>query len=74
MFPRFCYVSDNMLFAIISQPHSLDAVRPYLRNIFTSLSDLQLVSTGKPLDEQLALEHEETQRKMQNALYNVHTV
>ncbi|XP_063714091.1 dynein axonemal heavy chain 5-like isoform X5 [Symsagittifera roscoffensis] len=70
VFPRFCYVSDNMLFALISQPHSLEAVRPYLRNLFTSLSDLQLTGTGKPLDEQIQTEYEENHRKLQASMHN----
>ncbi|XP_075255403.1 dynein axonemal heavy chain 5-like isoform X4 [Convolutriloba macropyga] len=70
VFPRFCFVSDNMLFAIISQPHTLEAVRPYLRNLFVALSDLQLVGTGRSLDEQIQLEHGESQRKLQASMQN----
>ena len=56
---------------MISQPHTLDAVRPHLRNIFTSLSDLQIQGTGRPLEEQLAIEFEESQKKMQSSAHTM---
>lgn len=42
VFPRFCFVNDPVLLAILSQPYSLDSVKPYFRCIFNSVRDVML--------------------------------
>ncbi|XP_064629693.1 uncharacterized protein LOC135488785 isoform X2 [Lineus longissimus] len=41
-FPRFYFVSDPILLAMLSKPNDLDSIRPYLKSIFTAVSDVQL--------------------------------
>ncbi|XP_068697910.1 dynein axonemal heavy chain 8-like [Montipora foliosa] len=42
VFPRFCFVNDAVLLAILSQPRSLDSVKPYLKCIFTGVHDVTI--------------------------------
>ncbi|XP_022081686.1 dynein gamma chain, flagellar outer arm-like [Acanthaster planci] len=41
-FPRFYFLSDPVLLAILSRPFDLESVRPHLRCIFNSVYDIRL--------------------------------
>ncbi|XP_076466964.1 uncharacterized protein LOC143298129 [Babylonia areolata] len=41
-FPRFYFVSDPILLALLSRPNDLDSVKPHLRSIFMQLHDVKL--------------------------------
>ncbi|XP_059166583.1 dynein axonemal heavy chain 8-like [Physella acuta] len=45
MFPRFYFVSDAVLLALLSRPNDLESVRPHLRSIFSAISDVKLEKT-----------------------------
>ncbi|CAH1799095.1 unnamed protein product [Owenia fusiformis] len=45
-FPRFYFVSDPILLAILSHPNDLESVKPHLRSIFTSVTDVTLVKSA----------------------------
>lgn len=55
VFPRFCFVNDPVLLAILSQPYSLDSVKPHLKCIFNGVHDVTI--------HQLELEAGETGKK-----------
>ncbi|XP_070190368.1 uncharacterized protein [Littorina saxatilis] len=41
-FPRFYFLSDPILLALLSRPSDLESVRPHLRSIFMQLHDVKL--------------------------------
>ncbi|XP_025098007.1 LOW QUALITY PROTEIN: dynein gamma chain, flagellar outer arm-like [Pomacea canaliculata] len=41
-FPRFYFVSDPVLLALLSHPNDLESVRPYLRSLFMQIHDVKL--------------------------------
>ncbi|XP_067674368.1 uncharacterized protein [Haliotis asinina] len=41
-FPRFYFVSDPILLAMLSRPNDLDSVRPHLKSIFSQIHDVRL--------------------------------
>ncbi|XP_060567478.1 dynein axonemal heavy chain 5-like [Ruditapes philippinarum] len=55
VFPRFYYVSDPILLAILSRPTDLESVKPHLKSIFSSINDVKLEETRagpiEPTDE-----------------------
>ncbi|KAL5009692.1 hypothetical protein ScPMuIL_011997 [Solemya velum] len=51
-FPRFYFVSDPVLLAMLSKPNDLESVRPHFRSIFSSLHDVQLKQTEVQKDEE----------------------
>ncbi|XP_028415382.1 dynein heavy chain 8, axonemal-like isoform X2 [Dendronephthya gigantea] len=42
VFPRFYFVSDLVLLAILSQPYTLDSVKPHFKSLFVDLADIAL--------------------------------
>ncbi|XP_052708586.1 uncharacterized protein LOC128183562 isoform X10 [Crassostrea angulata] len=54
-FPRFYFVSDPVLLAMLSRPNDLESVRPHLKSIFSAIYDVKLeeADTGpdEPTDE-----------------------
>ncbi|OWF37572.1 Dynein heavy chain 5, axonemal [Mizuhopecten yessoensis] len=53
-FPRFYYVSDPILLAIMSRPNDLESVRPHLKSLFSSIHDVRLEEANtldEPTDE-----------------------
>ncbi|XP_052807484.1 dynein axonemal heavy chain 5-like isoform X7 [Mya arenaria] len=55
VFPRFYFVSDPILLAILSRPTDLESVKPHLKSIFASINDVKLEETRagpiEPTDE-----------------------
>ncbi|KAL4232681.1 hypothetical protein ACF0H5_007369 [Mactra antiquata] len=55
VFPRFYFVSDPILLAILSRPTDLESVKPHLKSLFTSINDVKLEETRagpiEPTDE-----------------------
>ncbi|XP_048577711.1 dynein axonemal heavy chain 8 isoform X3 [Nematostella vectensis] len=43
VFPRFCFVTDAVLLGMLSKPHNLESVKPYIRCIFSSVRDVTLI-------------------------------
>ncbi|XP_074662754.1 uncharacterized protein LOC141915202 [Tubulanus polymorphus] len=63
-FPRFFFVSDPILLAILSRPNELDSIKPYLKSIFTAVRDLKLeavMGSSITLDQNPSV-HEDTTR------------
>ncbi|XP_071504103.1 dynein axonemal heavy chain 5-like [Diadema antillarum] len=54
VFPRFYFLSDPVLLAILSRPYDLESVKPYLRCIFNYVYDIHL--------ERIPLHTSQTQR------------
>ncbi|XP_052089132.1 uncharacterized protein LOC127725852 isoform X10 [Mytilus californianus] len=50
-FPRFYFVSDPILLSILSRPADMESVRPHLRSLFSSISDVKLEEANPPEDE-----------------------
>ncbi|XP_055889445.1 dynein axonemal heavy chain 8-like isoform X4 [Biomphalaria glabrata] len=41
-FPRFYFVSDPILLAVLSHPNDLESVKPHLKSFFSAISDVKL--------------------------------
>ncbi|KAJ8314952.1 hypothetical protein KUTeg_007102 [Tegillarca granosa] len=50
-FPRFYFVSDPILLAMLSRPNDLESVKPHLRSIFSSIYDVRLEEANTDLEE-----------------------
>nr|CAB3238692.1 dynein heavy chain 8, axonemal-like [Phallusia mammillata] len=40
--PRFYFLTDPSLLALLSRPNELDSIRPHLRSVFSSISDIRI--------------------------------
>ncbi|GFN75495.1 dynein beta chain, ciliary [Plakobranchus ocellatus] len=47
-FPRFYFLSDPILLALLSRPNDLESVRPHLKSIFSAIADVQLEKAREP--------------------------
>ncbi|XP_035829673.1 dynein heavy chain 5, axonemal isoform X2 [Aplysia californica] len=47
-FPRFYFVSDPILLALLSRPNDLESVRPHLKSIFSAIADVKLEKANEP--------------------------
>ncbi|XP_077973667.1 uncharacterized protein LOC120348568 isoform X2 [Styela clava] len=46
VFPRFHFLTDSVLLAVLSRPNDLESVRTHLRSIFASIADIKTEKTG----------------------------
>lgn len=47
-FPRFYFVSDPILLALLSRPNDLESLRPHLRSLFMQIHDVKLEKSHEP--------------------------
>ncbi|CAG5121564.1 unnamed protein product, partial [Candidula unifasciata] len=44
--PRFYFISDPILLALLSRPNDTESVKPHLRSIFSAIADIKLEKTN----------------------------
>ncbi|BFZ10052.1 hypothetical protein BsWGS_13093 [Bradybaena similaris] len=49
-FPRFYFLSDPILLALLSRPNDIESVKPHLRSIFIAIADVKLEKTNSSCD------------------------